>query len=238
MGYRGKIVEQNRARDLRKLGWTLAEICEELGVSKASASLWCRGVEIDEVELERRRRERFLAGNEGAHQRGPNKLQLRKEAQIQAGNEIGRQLISSLSPRDLRIAAVALYAGEGSKTDGAVKFANSDPRMVALFLSWLRDEFEVDEKRLRMNLYLHHGLDLDAAIEFWSAATRIPATQFTKPYRAVADPSIRRAKHPMGCAAVVYACSETHRRLMGMVRALLSSPVSGPDQLGPRLLPG
>ena len=31
---------------------------------------------------------------------------------------------------------VALYAGEGTKGDGAVVFANSDPRMVAFFSAW------------------------------------------------------------------------------------------------------
>ncbi len=33
MGYRGKVEERNRARDLRAKGWTLSEICEELAVS-------------------------------------------------------------------------------------------------------------------------------------------------------------------------------------------------------------
>src|SRR5215217_8727319 len=35
--------------------------------------------------------------------------------------------------------------------------------------------------------------------------------------------SIRKSKHPMGCPAVRYSCSETHRRVMGLVHALLSS---------------
>ena len=46
-------------------------------------------------------------------------------------------------------------------------FANSDPRMVAFFCSWLRHFFQVDESRLRVRLYLHQGLDLAAAIAFW-----------------------------------------------------------------------
>jgi len=223
MGYRGKVAEQERARDLRAQGWTLGEICEELGVSKASASLWCRDVEIDEAALTERRRARRIAGRQGPRLRAPNKLQRRKAAEIEAGNTLGRQLIGDLSTRDIRLAGVALYAGEGSKTDGAVKFANSDPHMVALFLRWFRAEFEVDESRLRINLYLHEGLDLDAAIGFWSRLTGIPSSQFTKPYRARPDSSIRRSKHPMGCVAVVYGCSRTHRQVMGMTRALLSS---------------
>lgn len=222
MGYRGKIDEQNRARDLRAQGWTLGEICEELGVSKASASLWCRDVEMDREELERRRRARNLAGNEGARRRGPNKLQRRKQSEIDAARAEGIDAIGSLNDREFLVTGLAYYSGEGGKTDGAVKFANSDPRLLLFFVRWLRHFFDVDESRLRVKLYLHEGLDLEAANQFWSELTGIPTSQFIKPYRAVADPSIRKSKHPLGCPAITYSCARTHRRIMGMIDALLS----------------
>ena len=50
----------------------------------------------------------------------------------------GEERLGALTDRDLLVAGLALYAGEGAKTDGAVKFANSDPRMIAFFLRWLR----------------------------------------------------------------------------------------------------
>lgn len=228
MGYRGELAKQDRARALRAQGWTLAEIAEEVGCSRSSASLWCRDVVIDEAALAARRRQRARRGNEGARRRAPNKLQRRKQAEIEAAHEWGRQVIGTLDDRDLLLAAVALYAGEGSKTDGCVKLANSDPRMISLFLRWLRGSFHIDESRLRIQLYLHQGLDLDAAVAFWSSVTGIPPAQFTKPYRAVADASIRKTKHPMGCASVSYACSWTHRRIMGLIRALLDSDFLSP----------
>lgn len=222
MGYRGKIVEQNRARDLRKLGWTLTEICEELSVSKASASLWCKDVEIDEEELARRRRERFLSGNKGARQRGPNKLQRAKQAEIEEMQAAGQATVGALSDRDLLLIGAALYAGEGSKTPGEVRFANSDPRMILFFVEWLRQCFEVETSSMRLRLYLHEGLDLDQANRFWSELTGIPIAQFRKPYRATPDPSIRRSKHPMGCPNIGVCSMRLHRRVMGLVDALLS----------------
>jgi hypothetical protein len=66
-------------------------------------------------------------------------------------------------------------------------------------------------------------LDLDAGEAFWSQATGIPREQFTAPYRAKPDPSIRLAKHEHGCVYVGYSCSHTHREIMGLIRALLSS---------------
>jgi hypothetical protein len=97
--------------------------------------------------------------------------------------------------------------------------------MIAFFLAWLRHFFTIDESRLRLRLYLHEGLDLEAATEFWVQVTWIPPAQHGKVCRAVPDPSIRKAKHPMGCPSVRYTCAYTHRAVMGLVRALLSSGV-------------
>jgi hypothetical protein len=133
-----------------------------------------------------------------------------------------------MSDRDLFIAGVALYAGDGSKTRGSVTLPNSDPRMLVLFLAFLRRFFVIDESRLRVRLYLHQGLDLEAAVSYWATLTGIPPAQFNKPYRAVADASIRVAKHPMGCPAIRYHCTSTHRAIMGLVDALLSCPLHNP----------
>jgi hypothetical protein len=46
-----------------------------------------------------------------------------------------------------------------------------------------REQAEIDESKFRFRLYLHEGLDLEATNQFWSSATRIPLSQFGKPYR-------------------------------------------------------
>lgn len=212
MGYRGKVREREQARRLRAEGYTMLEIAEKLRVSKGSVSLWTR-----DVEFTPRRRP---SGRRSRPQQ-PNALQRRKQAEIEAMNAAGAVEIGTLENREFFIAGIALYAGEGFKTDGAVGFANTDARQIKFFVMWLRRFFEIDESRLRMRLYLHQGLDLDAAESFWSDLTGIPRTQFGKPYRAVADETRRHNKHPMGCPSVTYGCSRTHRRIMGLVRALL-----------------
>jgi hypothetical protein len=213
MGYRGKLVERRQARQLRRTGLPLAEIAARVGVSKSSVSLWVRDVEFDGPVRRRARGRR----------RDPNALQRRKQGEIERLLEEGRVRIGRLSEREFLVAGVALYAGEGTKRDGAVRFANSDPRMIVFFCCWLRRFFEIDESRLRVCLYLHEGLDLVATIAYWSALTAIPPSQFGKPYRAVPDPTIRHAKHVHGCVTVGYSCSRTHRSIMGLVGALLNS---------------
>jgi hypothetical protein len=80
----------------------------------------------------------------------------------------------------------------------------------------------IDESRLRARVYLHEGLDLVAAQRHWSGVTKIPLEQFHAPYRAIADATMRTNKHEYGCVYVVYCCSQIHRAVMGLVRALLS----------------
>ena len=210
MGYRGKVVEQERARDLRAEGKTLVEIATELGVSKSSVSLWVRDVVFTPKP---RHRPTFVS---------PHPHHLAKLAEIEDSNQRGAERVGKLSEDALLAAGIALYAGEGAKADGDVVFANTDAAMVRLFCRWLRRFFTIDESRLRVRVYLHVGLDLDAAEEHWSSVTGIPRAQFRKPYRAAADPSIRRNKHEHGCVYVRYSCTRTHREVMGLIRALLS----------------
>jgi hypothetical protein len=158
--------------------------------------------------------------------RAPNALQRRRQAEIDRLVEEGRARIGRLSDREFLVAGVALYAGEGSKRDGAVQFANTNPRMLAFYCSWLRRFFAVDEARLRVRLYLHEGLDLAAAVAYWSELTGIPPSQFKKPYRANPDPTVRHTKHVHGCVSIDYSCSATHRSIMGLVGALLGDAVT------------
>ena len=219
MGYRGKLAERERARELRLTGMTVPDIAAELGVSRSSVSLWVRdmGVEV--------RRRQCVTPR-------PNRLRDQRLAEIEEMDRLGVARVGELDRQAFLAAGAALYAGEGSKRDRLIAFANSDPALVAMFCAWLRTFFVVDESRLRCALYLHQGLNLEAATAFWSALTQIPAHQFRKPYRAVPDAGIRHNKHEHGCLTVTYASSRAHRAVMGIVRALVSSPAySGVAQL-------
>jgi hypothetical protein len=172
--------------------------------------LWTHDVEFEPQPRRRARR------------RGPNALQRRKQAEVDELAELGVARVGALTEHAFLAAGAALYAGEGSKTDGAVKFANTDARLMRFFCRWLRHFFVIDESRLRGTIYLHQGLDYDAALAHWSAVMDIPEHQFTKPYRAIADPTMRWSRHEFGCAYFGYGCSRTHRAVMGLVNALVS----------------
>src|SRR5438477_4239345 len=145
MGYRGKVAEQEQARELRAQGKTLLEIATQLGVSKSSVSLWVRDVPF--TPSKRRYGPRLR----------PHPFHDAKLEMIAALDAEGRSRLGTLTDQAFLAAGAALYAGEGSKTDGEVRFANTDASMVRFFCSWLRRFFDVDETRLRGRVYLHDG---------------------------------------------------------------------------------
>ena len=209
MGYRGKVELREKARLMRAESRTLQDIATTLGVAKSSVSLWVRDVPFEP------------GPRQPSPDRRPHPQHLAKLAQIAECNRAGIERVGVLSEDAFLAAGAALYAGEGAK--GALVFANMNPAMIRFFCAWLRRFFDIDETRLRVRVYLHEGLDIDAAQRFWSDVTAVPLSQFRAPYRAKADPTMRLTKHEHGCAYVGYYCSRTHREVMGLVGALLTS---------------
>jgi transcriptional regulator with XRE-family HTH domain len=219
VGYRGKLEERARARELRAEAWTLGEIADELGVAKSSVSRWVRDVAFDPRSRRSAVTRRYPRGSD-------HPLRRRKLAQLDELRREAIDRIGTLDDRELLVAGLGLYAGDGAKGDKEVRLSNSDPAILSFFCRWLRANFAIDESRLRLALYLHEGLDLDAAVAHWSAVTGIPPAQFTKPYRATPDSTIRHNKHVHGCAHVVYNCSRTQRTILALMRALLDAEVA------------
>ena len=97
-----------------------------------------------------------------------------------------RQKLSE-EERKLKIVGAMLYWTEGSKPNPknrswTVDFVNSNPRMIKLFLEFLRKICGVDERRLRILLYCYADQNIGALKKYWYKATKIPLAQFTKPY--------------------------------------------------------
>ena len=208
MGYRGKVEQRRRARELRARSWTLQEIATELGVSKGSVSTWVR-----DVEFEPRPR------NRGHPAGAQHPMRLKKEAELESCRREAEQWVGEMSERDLLMFGAALYVGEGAKTErSAVRMANTSVVVMRVFMRWLRRNFDIDEHRLRARLYLHEGLDVDQATRFWSTQLGIPTRQFQQPYRPTTT-----TKHPMGCVTVMYSSLSTHRRVMALNEAIASA---------------
>ena len=90
--------------------------------------------------------------------------------------------IASSSEKDLKIAGLMLYWGEGTKAGDGLDFANSDTAMIGIFMKFLREVCGVNESRLRGNLYMYADQSEKLLLNHWSEVMRLPLSQFTRPH--------------------------------------------------------
>jgi len=105
----------------------------------------------------------------------------------------------------LRIAGVMLYWGEGSKKGNSVALANSDPLMVSVFMRFLRDICGIDRKRIRATIHHYGDHDPKELLHYWSRTTRIPASQFYKPFLHADTKGTYKKKSQYGTISVQYS---------------------------------
>lgn len=128
-----------------------------------------------------------------------------------------------MTERELFLVGVALYWAEGSKDKAwdrreYPKFINSDPDVITLHLSRL-ELLGVRRDRLRLQVSIHEGADLEAAERYRSELTGVERTQFNKPVRKRHDPRTSRKNTGdayRGCLAVhVRGGADLYRRMEG-----------------------
>ena len=104
----------------------------------------------------------------------------------------------------LKIAGIMLYWAEGTLRGNTVDFANSNPKMITVFLRFLRNICGVSEERLRIYLYAYSYQDIKTLKLYWHKVTKIPLTQFTKPYIRIGNQNLSGRKLLYGLVHIRY----------------------------------
>jgi len=105
----------------------------------------------------------------------------RSEASYIRHNPGGEKFCVDLTDRDLFIAGVALYIGEGDKTGSDLTMTNSDPRVLNLWVRFLKQVCNVLPERLKVHIDYYEDLDYPALAEYWSQTLGIPSKSFQRP---------------------------------------------------------
>lgn len=219
MGYVGNIEERIKVQELRRRGFSYGEIQKVVPVQKSTLSGWCRDIILTNIQVARLARNKALGANKG-RLIGARRQQAKRLKQIQELLEKGRGEVGHLSARDRFIAGISLYVAEGTKTDKACNFSNSDVRLIKFMAQWFREFCRVPEHKLRGSIWIHEGLDVSKAIGFWSKTVKIPHTQFYKTYVAKNKKDsnkIRKNLHEYGVFSIRFSDAKIHRKMMGWI---------------------
>jgi len=170
-----------KALKLRFIGKSYGEIKCALGVPKSTLSSWFKNLQLPPSV------QKILIEKGRATNKNLAEFNRRRTQAIKIENQQVRQAaaeeIKSLSKRELLLIGAALYWAEGyNKQDNVgspnISFGNSDPKMVILFLRFLREVMRIPEEALRPIVQIHHNVEVKSAINFWSKISDIPQKFF------------------------------------------------------------
>lgn len=168
---------------LRFRGCTYSQIKRELNVylAKSTLSDWLRNLPLSPEQL-------VLLSKNREHSRDVRIEKLRQTAKnkrLLKLTELFKKQEKKLLPlsgRELLVAGLFLYWGEGSKHRGRVAISNTDPRVVQFALYWLNKSLKVPKQKISILLHLYSDMDVAKETEFWSKALIIPLEQFKPSY--------------------------------------------------------
>ena len=162
---------------MRKAGATYTEIKERLKVSKSSLSLWLR-----DMPLPKSRMDEVRAKNPRRIERFRETMQHKRGVRISGVRERVKKDIGEFSQRDMFIAGLFLYWGEGAKTEyTSTALSNTDPAMIRFFIQWL-DILGVSKDKLKVYVHLYSDMNIEQELRYWGNITGISSNQFRKPY--------------------------------------------------------
>jgi DNA-binding transcriptional MerR regulator len=173
-----KTEERDLARVLRREeGLPINEIARRLSVSKSSVSHWVRDIELthEQRQILRDRNPAYNRQLNGARSNAARHRAARLEAQ-----ETGRVRARELDP--LHIAGCMLFWAEGSRNRNTVRFTNSDPEMVRLFVTFLRRCFGIPDAQIRLtcNLFADHVARQSQIEQYWLDVTELPGNSLCR----------------------------------------------------------
>jgi len=173
--------ERNRAQALRSKGQSIGEIAHELKVSKGSVSLWCRDIQLSPRQIEALDRKMLYGSYRGRIIAAQLKKQEKAVRVLRMQNE-GRGLLSAITSRDFFVFGLGLYWGEGTK-NGRVKFTNSNPILIKLFIRWVQEIWKIPTTELTFLILINlkHKHRLPEVLKYWSGILHVAESQFIKP---------------------------------------------------------
>jgi len=173
-----KLLEKIHVLSLRKEGKSYSQIKSVVKVSKSTLSNWLRDYPLSKERI------RSLQALSEKRIENFRKTMLRKrEMRLSEVYNKEKKKLLPLSKRELFLAGLFLYWGEGTKANkGELVISNTDPKVITFSLHWFIKILKVPKKKIKILVHLYKDMNIEKELQFWSELTKIPLSQFRKPY--------------------------------------------------------
>lgn len=173
-----RVLEHREALRLRKEGKSYSQIKNVLGISKSTLSDWLHKYPLTKEQID------SLRGlNEIRIERYRNTMRRKREERYLLYYTQEKEKWFPFSERELFIAGLFLYWGEGNKADrNVLSVSNTDPSVIKFALNWITNCLSISRNFVRIQLHLYSDMDINRETYYWVRQLNLNKNQFCKPY--------------------------------------------------------
>ena len=213
--------ERERARELRRRGWSVRAIAQKIKCAKSSVSVWVRDIPLTPEQIERLKSNQDKGRAKAANHPNSSKFKWARIRQC-ISDDAKREISSNCSLKELKLVGTALYWAEGYMASrNSFVFANSDAGMIKLMMRFLIKVCRIPLNKLRGRVNIHPHLDIKKAQQYWSQISGIPLRQFYKPLLAVSRSSKQKRRTlPYGTFRIIVSDVVLCSRIKGWIEGV------------------
>ena len=177
-----RVIDRQRAIELRKQGKTYGQISQELRIYKSTLSDWLSEYSLSKKQLDLLKLNKQQSRQVSAEKSRATK-QKKHDKRLDNTYQKERKKWKALTKREIELAGIFLYWGEGAKLiNGPISLNNTDPRVLKFTLYWLTYALKIPKTKIQVFLHLYSDMDVKKEMEYWSKELEMPLTRFAKPY--------------------------------------------------------
>ena len=216
--YNMKVSEKHKAIELRKQGVSMGEISKVLSVAKSSVSYWVRDIELSVLQKNKLNKNghSIEAIEKRRVARITNTRKRREKIMTEAQEEVDGLL------RDpLWCIGVALYWGEGGKTQQTARVSNSDPAVIKIMMRFFEKYSCVHKSKFHAHVHIFSHKNATRSVAYWSRVSGIAKSKFYKTYVKQSSASLKKRETlPYGTVQIYIHDTTFFFRLMGWIDRL------------------
>lgn len=173
-----KIKKYRLVLKLRKQGKSYSQIKKEISISKSTLSRWLKKYPLSKeriLELRGRSPVRI--------EKYRNTMFRKRESKLKIYYKEQKNKLLPLTKRELHMAGLFLYWGEGNKADrNVVSINNTDPDVLKFTLFWYVEILKIPKEKIKVFLHLYSDMDVKEEMNYWSENLNLPISSFDRPY--------------------------------------------------------
>lgn len=208
--------QKEKARELRKDGWSYKSICRFLKVAQSSVSEWCKDIILTGEQRQ------VLDDRKITNGKSVGNIYSQKCYKIRQKNfEEGRDLAQKYKDQPDFVAGCMLYSGEGAKSENnKIGMANTDIRIIKTHQKFMKKYFGIEDRDFAVcfNFFIDENIKQENVEKYWLDNLGLPKECLRKS-AARAAKSIKN-KYPNGVCYLSFYSTEIKMKLMGAIDEL------------------